>query len=248
MKEGKRRKREGRAAAAVERPDVPDGESGGAEEARRFPIVGIGASAGGLKALQGFFDHMPSDSGLAFVVLQHLDPRHESVMSSILARHTAMAVQEIRDGTPVEPNRVYVQPPGRDVILADRVLRLLEPAGGPGPRLPIDVFFRSLAESHGELAICIVLSGPGRAGTLGLKVVKGAGGLAIAQAEAQAEYTSMPGSAIGTGLADFILPVERMPDEILQYTRHPSIRRGGAETREACDETDATRSTRCSGT
>ncbi len=213
-------------------------DEGPAEEGLRFPIVGIGASAGGLKALQGLFEHVPADNGLAFVVVQHLDPKHESIMSSILARHTRMEVQEIADGILIEPNRVYVKPPGKDVIIAERALRLLDPPQGPAPYLPIDTFFRSLAQNLGEQAICIILSGAGRDGTLGLKMIKGAGGLSIVQDEAQAEYAGMPGSAIGTGQADFILPVERMAEEILQYTRHPSISRPRAESRGPRAETD----------
>ena len=194
-------------------------------------VVGIGASAGGLKALEAFFDHLPPDNGLAFVVVQHLDPNHESMMVGILGRHTRLEVQQVQDGARPEPNRVYLKPPGQDVALKDGTFRLSPPPEGKLVPLPVDTFFRSLAEDQRERGICIILSGAGRDGTLGLKAVKETGGLVMVQAEEQAEYTGMPGSAIDTGLADFILPVEKMPEELLHYVHHPSIlaARPGAE-------------------
>jgi two-component system CheB/CheR fusion protein len=190
---------------------------------RPLLIVGLGASAGGLKSLEGFFDHMPPDSGLAFVVIQHLSPKHKSMMVGLLKRHTAMPVLAIEDNTTIDPNCVYLNPPQKDVAVFNQVLHLLEPMPIREIRLPIDVFLRSLAEDQGEKAVGIILSGTGSDGTLGIRAIKGAGGLTLAQAEQQAEYANMPKSAIDTGLVDFALPVEAMPAELLRYGRHPYL-------------------------
>jgi two-component system CheB/CheR fusion protein len=188
-----------------------------------FPVVAIGASAGGLKALEGFFDPMFPESGMAFVVVQHLDPKHESLMTGLLERRTRMKVVQAADGLKVQPNHVYIKPPGKELVIRKRTLHLIEPKGSLRPQLPIDTFFRSLAEDLGERAICIILSGAGGDGTLGLKAVKGAGGMVMVQDERQAEYDGMPRSAISTGLADFILPVQRMPEELVSYVTHPFL-------------------------
>ncbi|MEJ2428245.1 MAG: chemotaxis protein CheB [Deltaproteobacteria bacterium] len=187
-----------------------------------FPIVGIGASAGGLKALEKFFDHMPPQENISFVVVQHLDPKHESLMPGLLEKHTEMKISTANSGQKIEPNHLYIRPPGRDVVVKNRTLYLQEPSEGRGIQLTIDIFFRSLAEDLGELAICIILSGAGSDGTLGLKSIKGEGGMAMVQEEKQAEYNGMPLSAINTGLVDYILPVEKMPGQLITYIRHLS--------------------------
>jgi two-component system CheB/CheR fusion protein len=212
-----------------EKPPVKNDATEKTAEKHRddFPIVGIGASAGGLEAIEGFISHTPSDIGLAFVIVQHLPPEHKSIMASLLNRQTEMKVLEIKDGMKVERNCVYLNPPSKDISIMNRRLYLLEPPQPRGVHLPIDVFFRSLAECAGDKSICIVLSGTGTDGTLGLKAIKGAGGTAMAQAESQARYPNMPRSAIDTGLVDFVLPVEKMADELAKYVKHPYI--GGPE-------------------
>ena len=188
-----------------------------------FPIVGIGASAGGLEAFEIFFSHVPVQSVLAFVVIQHLDPTHKSIMSSLLKKYTAMEIVEISDGIRMEKNRVYLAPPDHNIELIDNTLHYRAPDKSNGINLPIDFFFRSLAEDQGERAIGIILSGTGTDGTLGLKAIKGAGGMAMVQEEAQAKFSGMPKSAIDTGVVDFVLPVEKMPQQLLNYVMHPYI-------------------------
>jgi two-component system CheB/CheR fusion protein len=174
---------------------------------KSFPIVGIGASAGGPEALEGFFSNIPAQSGLAFVVVQHLAPMHRSIMDSLLKKYTGMRILQVHDGMKIEPGCIYLNPPDKDMTIINATLCLIEPSAPHGGRLPINCFFRSLAADQGERAICIILSGTGSDGTLGLKAVKGEGGLAIVQEEKQAKYDSMPRSAIDTGLVDFVLPV-----------------------------------------
>jgi len=194
-----------------------------ADKKENFAVVGIGASAGGVKALEGFFNVMPPNSGLAFVVIQHLDPRHESYMASLLEQHTRMKVVQTTNGMTVEPNRVYLKPPNRDVVIAGHTLQLLPPKEKRGTKLPIDTFFRSLAEELREMSIGIILSGTGADGTMGAKEIKGAGGLVLAQDPYQAEYPDMPRSVIESEAADFTLPVERMPDAFMNYLGHPFV-------------------------
>jgi two-component system, chemotaxis family, CheB/CheR fusion protein len=194
---------------------------------KAFPVVGIGASAGGLEPLEAFFAHLPTDQppavDLAFVVIQHLSPNHKSIIGEILKKDTNLPIAEIQDGMELEPNTVYLNPPGKEVGIYQGVFHLVEPSEARHVRLPIDFFFRSLAQDMREKAICVVLSGTGSDGTLGLEAVKGAGGMTIAQAEEQAAYPFMPRSAIDTGLVDYILPAERMPEEIIRYAQHPYI-------------------------
>jgi two-component system, chemotaxis family, CheB/CheR fusion protein len=190
---------------------------------KAFPVVGIGASAGGLEALETFFSHMLPASGMAFVVIQHLAPRHKSILGEILKKDTPMIVQEIRDGMKIEPNQVYLNPPDKDVALFKGTFYLTDPSEITRVRMPIDFFFRSLAEDQREKAVCIILSGTGSDGTLGLEEVKASGGLTLSQVEEQAKYPFMPRSAIGTGQVDYILPVEKMPEELLKYAKHPYL-------------------------
>jgi len=186
-----------------------------------FPIVGIGASAGGLQALETFFAKLPADCNMAFVIVQHLDPHHESLMNSLLSKETPLRVNDIRDGVSVEPNQVYIKPPGKDVVITNRTLHLREAAEKEGLRLPIDTFFRSLAEDQKDKAVCIILSGASNDGTLGAKLIKGEGGMVMVQEEKQAQYPRMPQSVIDAGLADIILPVEKMPDQLMRLSDHP---------------------------
>lgn len=146
------------------------------EQTMTFPIVGIGASAGGLEALEGFFSNMPDNSNLAVVVIQHLAPKYKSIMATLLNKYTTMKILEINDGMRALPNCVYLNTPGMDVAIMNRTFQLIQPLEPHAYRLPIDFFFRSLADDLGEKAICIVLSGTGTDGTLGLKAIKGAGG------------------------------------------------------------------------
>jgi two-component system CheB/CheR fusion protein len=190
-------------------------------------IVGIGASAGGLETLEAFFHKMPADSGMAFVIIQHLSPKHKSIMASLLAKHTQMTVCEIQDATQLEPNCVYLNPPNKNVAIFSQVLHLMEPVKTGAINMPIDYFFRSLSEDQKEKAIAIVLSGTASDGTLGIKAVKGEGGMVMVQDPDTAKYEGMPRSAIETGLVDFILPVEQMPENLMGYIKHPIVRKPG---------------------
>ena len=187
-----------------------------------FPIVGIGASAGGLAAFEAFFSGMPADTepGMAFVLVQHLAPDHKSILSELIRRYTRMQVFEVEDGMVVQPNCAYIIPPNRDMAFLNGALQLLEPAAPRGQRLPIDFFFRSLAQGQRERAIGIVLSGTGSDGTLGVRAIKGEGGLVIAQKPESTEFDGMPRSAIATGLVDFELPPAEMPAQLIAYTTH----------------------------
>ena len=187
--------------------------------AAAFPIAGIGASAGGLEALEQFFRHTPADSGMAFVLVQHLDPNHASLLTEILQRTTAMPVVEALDQSPVEPNCVYVIPPNRDLAIFHGKLQLSIPDEPRGQRMPIDAFLRSLAEDQQENAIGIILSGTGTDGTLGLRAILGAGGVTLVQDPTTARYDGMPSSAIQSGYATHVLPVEKMPEALLSGTR-----------------------------
>jgi len=184
-----------------------------------FPIVGIGASAGGLEAFERLFSHLSPDAGMAFVLVQHLDPTHESLLTELVQRFTRMPVRQVIDGVAVERNHVYVIPPNQDLALLQGRLHLLAPSARRGLRLPIDHFFRSLAQDQGERAIAVVLSGTGSDGTLGIRAVKGEGGMVMIQEPESAAYNGMPTSALATKLADFVLPPEEMGARLLRYTK-----------------------------
>ena len=191
----------------------------GANKDGRVPIVGIGASAGGLDAFEQFFTHMPPDSGMAFVLVQHLDPTHKSILGDLVMRYTRMDVFQVTDNMDIKPNCAYIIPPNSDLAILHGALHLIEPTARRGLRLPIDYFFRSLAQDQGDRGICIVLSGTGTDGTLGLRAVKGEGGMVMVQDPASSRYDGMPRSAIGTGLVDYVLPPEKMPEELIAYVR-----------------------------
>jgi len=165
---------------------------------------------------------MPADTegGIAFVIVQHLDPGHKSILTDLVQRYTKMQVFEVEDGMTVEPNCAYIIPPNKDMALLHDKLHLIEPAAPRGLRLPIDFFFRSLAQDRGEQAICIVLSGAGTDGTLGLRAIKEVGGMAMVQNPESAGYDGMPRSAVATGLADYVLPPKDMPKQLIGYVQH----------------------------
>jgi chemotaxis methyl-accepting protein methylase len=185
-----------------------------------FPVIGIGASAGGLEALEHFLGHVPRNSGLAFIIVQHLDPTRKGIMPELLQRTTSMKVVQVRDRTLVQPNCVYVIPPNKDMSILHGVLHLLEPASPRGLRLPIDFFLRSLAHDRQEHSIAVILSGMGSDGTLGLRAIKEKGGLVLVQDPATAKFDGMPRSAIDSGLADIVAPVGELPGRILAYLKH----------------------------
>ncbi len=187
-----------------------------------FPIVGIGASAGGLAAFEAFFSAMPADteSGVAFVLVQHLSPDHKSLLVDLVKRYTRMDVYEVIDGMEVQPNCAYIIPPNRDMTFMNGRLQLQKPSAPRGMRLPIDTFFRSLAQDQHERAICIILSGTGSDGTLGLRAIKGEGGMAMVQLPESTEHDGMPRSALETGLVDYVLPPAEMPAQLIAYITH----------------------------
>lgn len=188
-----------------------------------FPVVGIGASAGGVDALRSFFTVSSATGGLAYVVIQHLSPDHGSLMAEILGRCTAMPVHQIEDGMIVEPDHVYVIRPGYTVTLEGGALRLGEPVEKRGHRRPIDDFFRSLAREQKESSIAVVLSGTGTNGSAGAQAIKAAGGLCIAQDPQTADFPSMPESLIYSGYADQILKAEEIPAVLQRYVQHPYL-------------------------
>ena len=200
---------------------TPEAKLTAATEIRRgFPIVGIGASAGGLETLETFFKAMPVDAGIGFVVVVHLDPTHISILPELLQKHTKMPVCQIGDGMPVERDHVYVIPPNKDLTILHGTLHLMDLVQPRGAKLPIDSFFRSLARDQERNAVCIILSGTGTDGTLGVKAIKGEVGMVMVQDEQSAKYDGMPRSAIATGLVDYVLPPEKMPEQLIKYTRH----------------------------
>jgi len=187
-----------------------------------FPIVGIGASAGGLEALEEFLRHVPIHCGMAFVVVQHLDPTHRGAVVELLQRTTGMQVVEVKDGQKVERDHVYVIPPNKDMSILHRVLYLLPPTSPRGLNLPIDFFFRSLAADQQERSIGVVLSGMGSDGTLGVRAIKEKAGTAFVQSLESAKFTAMPRSVIDNGLADVVAPAEDLPARIVAYHQRAS--------------------------
>jgi two-component system CheB/CheR fusion protein len=190
------------------------------QESLLFPIVGIGASAGGLEALEQFLRHVPQETGMAFVIIQHLDPTHKGIMAELLQRTTGMEVFQVKDRMRVKPDCVYVIPPNKDMSILHGILHLFEPTAPRGLRLPIDFFLRSLAEDRQERSIGVILSGMGSDGTMGLRAIKEKAGLSLVQEPASAKFDSMPRSAIDAGLADLVAPAEGLPGKIIDYLRH----------------------------
>ncbi|MEO8325252.1 MAG: chemotaxis protein CheB [Nitrospirota bacterium] len=231
-----------RASASPQSPTVQeateDSETQGFHiDEQAFPIVGIGSSAGGFEAFTKFFSLLPGDTGMGFVLVQHLAPDHESLIPELLARHSSMPVHSITDKTPVEPNHVYVIPPNADLTIEGGMLRVIPPVQRHGHRTPIDHFFMSLAEDQGPCAIGLIFSGAGSDGTNGVRALKEHGGMTMAQSEETAKFVSMPKSAILTGLIDHILPVEQMPETLKQYGTFLSDLRQGKGLRSLGEET-----------
>ncbi|MEH2068436.1 MAG: chemotaxis protein CheB [Nostoc sp.] len=188
-----------------------------------FPIVAMGASAGGLEAFTRLLSHLPSDTGMAFVLIQHLSPNQKSLLSEILSGITQMPVFEVEDGTVVKPNHVYVIPPNAKMTISEGVLKLSPRQKTRGHFMTVDAFFVSLAEERGSKAIAVVLSGGDADGARGLEVIKGVGGITFAQCEQTAKVTSMPNTAIASGHVDFILPPEAIAEELIKISYHPYV-------------------------
>jgi two-component system CheB/CheR fusion protein len=197
------------------------------DEGGSFPIVGIGASAGGLEAIEQFLRRVPDGSGMAFVIVQHLDPTQKGMMVELLSRATPLQVVQVKDRLKVEPNRVYVIPPNQDMSILHGVLHLLEPAAPRGLRLPIDFFFRSLADDQRDRSVGVILSGMGSDGTLGVRAIKEHAGVVFVQTPASAKFDAMPRSAIDAGLADVVAPAEELAGKIATYVAHTPISKAG---------------------
>ncbi len=202
----------------------PDGPPGTGNDP--FPVVALGASAGGLESLGKFFLNIPPDSGMAFVVVVHLDPQHKTLLPGLLARYTQMATCLAEDGTTIVPNTVYIIPSNREMTICGGQLRLDEKQIERGVRHTIDNFLISLAADAGSRAVAVILSGTGTDGTIGIKDINIAGGVVIAEAEHSAKFTGMPNSAISSGLVDWILPAEAMGEKLLELESKPSLLRG----------------------
>lgn len=216
--------------------NTPDGNGAalpGSGTGDDFMVVALGASAGGIGAFKEFFAHAPERSGMAFVVILHLSPEHESHLAEVLQSSTRMPVTQVTESVKVAPDHVYVIPPNRSLSCVDGSLVLSEVTRVEERRAPVDIFFRTLAETHGARAACVVLSGTGADGTMGLKRVKENGGVAIVQEPSEAEYPDMPRSSIATGLVDLVLPVAEMPARLVSYRDNLGrIAAGGEEEEE----------------
>jgi two-component system CheB/CheR fusion protein len=199
-----------------------------------FPIIGIGASAGGLEALELFLSHVPAESGMAYVIVQHLDPTRKDMLVELLQRCTDMQVLQAKDRMRIEPNHVYVTPPNKDISILHGMLYLLDPSAPRGFRLPIDFFFRALADEQQEKSIGVILSGMGSDGTLGLRAIKEKAGTVFVQEPASAKFDSMPNSVIEARLADVIDTADALPDRICAYLKHvPFVTKPGYVVQQA---------------
>jgi two-component system CheB/CheR fusion protein len=192
-------------------------------KSKSFPIICIGGSAGAFKAMEKFFTHMPADSGMAFVIIMHLDKSHAGSVSELIQNFTPMPVKEAQDGGQVEPDTIYVIPRNKDMGIHNRKLLLLVPAKPNGYRLPIDYFLQSLAEDQWNRAVAIIMSGMGSDGETGVRMIKEKLGMVMVQDPETAQYSSMPQSAIGTNLVDYVLSPEEMPIKLIQYLNHPAM-------------------------
>ncbi|HEX5436638.1 MAG TPA: chemotaxis protein CheB [Gemmatimonadaceae bacterium] len=196
------------------------------------PVVGIGASAGGLEAFTQVLAHLPADTGMAYVLVQHLAPAHESLLAEILGRQAAIPVTQVSDGLPVAPDHAYVIPPNTSMILSDGQLHLTPRERTRHPPTPVNEFFRSLAGANGHRAIGVVLSGSGSDGEEGVRAIKVAGGITFAEAPESAQYDSMPRAAIATGCVDFVLPPAEIAAQLTYLSRHPYVREREVEPAE----------------
>jgi two-component system CheB/CheR fusion protein len=187
------------------------------KEADDFLVVGIGASAGGLVALKEFFLKVPADSGIVYVVILHLSPNHDSQLASILQANAVIPVTQVQKKTRVKPNNIYVIPPDRHLTMIDGAIDVTKNVTFEDRRAPVDIFFRTLADSKGSRAACVVLSGSGANGSMGMKRIKEMGGAAFVQHPNEAEFAEMPRNSIATDLVDAILPVASIPSHIIEY-------------------------------
>ncbi len=220
--------RQGTSSPAKRQPTLPSSDLQEVEQTRNtagpsFPIVGVGASAGGFEAFSELLKHLPSTTGMAFVLVQHLDPTHESILPELLSRSTTMSVEQVKDGMAIEPNHIYVVPPNMTMTIASRMLKLAARGVTHGLHMPIDHFFRSLADDQGGQAIGIILSGSGSDGALGLADIKEHGGIIFVQDDKTAKFTGMPRSAIEQGAVDFILPLDGIARELARVAKHPYV-------------------------
>src|SRR5437763_4274112 len=179
-----------------------------------FLIVGLGASAGGVQALRDFFSHVPADTNMAYVVILHLSPDHDSQLAAVLQSASLLPVTKVERRTRVKPDHVYVIPPNKSLEIKDRHIDVLNMTSHDVRRAPVDILFRTLAQSHGPRAVSVVLSGTGANGSMGMKRVKEMGGLCIVQDPKEAEYDDMPAHSLATGLVDYVLPVAQIPAQI----------------------------------
>jgi two-component system CheB/CheR fusion protein len=222
-------------ATTIEPSQILAAPPGAARSRPGFLVVGVGASAGGLEACKSFVAAIPADSGMAFIIVQHLDPTHESMMVELLASHTTLAVSLAAHDVPVEPGNIYVIPPGKNLSILDGALQLARLAASHGARLPLDHLLRSIAKDCGRRGVCVILSGGGGDGSLGLGAIHDGGGLVIVQDPDEAGSDGMPRSAIATGAVDLVLAVSDIPAAIVGYRRRLELTPGEEE-----NQTDAT--------
>lgn len=217
----KHKAREGRVLPITTAPESTSEES----SENDVLVVAIGASAGGLEAFTELLSHLPLDTGMAFVLVQHLDPKHESMLTELTSRSTKMPVLEVKNGMGIEPNHVYVIPPNTTMSIHDHTLRLTAREEVHGQHMSVDYFMRALAEAQGNKAIGVILSGAGTDGTLGLAEIQAQGGVTFAQDETSAKYDGMPRSAIASGCVDFVMPPAEIASELTRIARHPFVSR-----------------------
>ena len=219
--------------------DVSDAPAEEGKEAP-FPIVGIGASAGGLEALEAFFSAVPEEGGIAYVVITHTDPKQQSMLPDLLRKKASIPVELLEDGILPRPDRVYLPPSDRDVVLEDHTLRLKRRPSQSEAHMPVDLFLKHLAQDRGRLGACVILSGTGTDGTQGVRLIKEHSGVSMVQALDTARHGGMPRSAVETGLVDFQLPPSEMPERLIQYFQNPVEIHPRAEAR-ATEEADPLR-------
>jgi two-component system CheB/CheR fusion protein len=217
-------------------PRKGDGKPASSSSPRRQPdflIAAVGASAGGVEAFTELLANLPADTGMAFVLIQHLHPKHESMLSDLLAKKCSMPVVEVTKGMRLEPNHVYVIPPNATMTVSDHSLQLQKRDATGGTHMPVDLFMRSLAAEQGNCSIGVILSGLGSDGTLGMAEIQAHGGVTFAQDEGSARYDSMPRSVIDAGCVDYVLPPKSIARELVRIARHPYVTRSAsAETGE----------------
>jgi chemotaxis response regulator CheB len=198
----------------------PDGaEKPGQKAGEDFLVVGLGASAGGIKALKEFFANVPAKSDMAYVVILHLSPDHDSSLAEVLQQTAAIPVTQVKGRVHVEPDHVYVISPNKSLSINDGYLSLSEINRIEERRAPVDIFFRTLADSKKERAVSVILSGTGPNGSMGMKRIKECGGICIVQDPKEAEYSDMPRNSLATGLVDYVLPVSEIPQKIIAYRK-----------------------------